>query len=143
TDFLLFNKPVDAGADSPLHQPIWATDSLTLTPNQNILTLEFAALSYMAPENNRYRFRLDPLEAQWNTVDSAQRRSTYTSLPPGKYVFRVQGSNNDGVWNQQGRSLAITVLPPWWATWWFRSMVLLSVAVLAVGTHRYRTMGLK
>jgi signal transduction histidine kinase/FixJ family two-component response regulator len=131
TDFQLFNKSVDPGAGSPLHNPIWATDSLTLTHRQNILTLEFSALSYMAPENNRYRFRLEPLETQWNTVDSGRRRSTYTSLPAGKYTFRVQGSNNDGLWNETGTRLDITVLPPWWGTWWFRMIACVSVIGMA------------
>ena len=134
TDLLLFNKPVHPGANSPLHKPIWATDSLTLTHTQSIFTLEFAALSYTAPEKNRYRYRLEGLETEWNEVDSRQRLATYTSLPAGKYVFRVQGSNNDGIWNQKGATLAITVLPPWWATWWFRSIIVLSVAGLIFGS---------
>jgi ligand-binding sensor domain-containing protein len=87
TDLLLFNKPVYQGAKSPLHQPIWATDSLTLNHTQDIFTLQFAALSYTAPENNRYRYRLEPLEKDWNEVDSRQRLDTYTRLPAGKFVF--------------------------------------------------------
>jgi ligand-binding sensor domain-containing protein/signal transduction histidine kinase len=138
TDFLLFNKSVDPGAGSPLQKPIWATDSLTLTHRQNILTLEFSALSYTAPENNRYRYRLESLETQWNEVGSGRRTATYTNLPAGKYTFRVQGSNNDGVWNSKGVSLAITVLPPWWATWWFRSILSLTIAALAIGAYRAR-----
>ena len=115
TDFHLFNKPVLPGADSPLHKPIWATDSLTLTHIQSIFTLEFAGLSYAAPEKNRYRYRLEGLETEWNEVDSGRRQATYTSLPAGRYVFRVQASSKDGVWNEKGVSLAITVLPPWWS----------------------------
>jgi signal transduction histidine kinase/ligand-binding sensor domain-containing protein/CheY-like chemotaxis protein len=142
TDLLLFNKPVNPGKDSPLDRPIWAADSLTLTRTQGIFTLEFAALSYTAPENNRYRYRLEGLETDWNEVDSRQRLATYTSLPTGKYVFRVQGSNNDGLWNEKGVTLAITVLPPWWATWWFRSIVGLSIAGLIFAVYRSRVRGL-
>ena len=116
------------GRDSPLKTSIWATDSLTLTHRQSIFTLEFAALSYMAPERNRYRYRLEGLETQWNEVDSGRRSATYTNLPAGKYLFRVQGSNNDGVWNSKGVTLAITVLPPWWATWWFQQHCRLMVS---------------
>ena len=96
---------------------------LTLTHTQSIFTLEFAGLSYAAPEKNRYRYRLEGLESEWNEVDSRRRQATYTSLPAGRYVFRVQASNKDGVWNEKGVTLAITVLPPWWATWWFRSLM--------------------
>jgi signal transduction histidine kinase/CheY-like chemotaxis protein/ligand-binding sensor domain-containing protein len=143
TDFLLFNKPVQQGRGSPLSKSIWATDSLTLTHRQSILTLEFAALSYMAPQMNRYRYRLEGLETQWNQVDSGRRSATYTNLPARTYVFRVQGSNNDGVWNDKGVALAITVLPAWWATWWFRSLVALVIAGTIWAIYRWRVKNLK
>ena len=138
TDFLLFNRPIGQGRDSPLRKAIWATHSLTLTHRQSIFTLEFAALSYTAPEMNRYRYRLEGLETQWNEVDSGRRTATYTNLPAGRYTFRVQGSNNDGVWNSKGVSLDITVLPPWWATWWFRSILSLMIVAFAFGAYRSR-----
>ncbi len=143
TDFLLFNRPVRQGGDSPLTRSIWATDAVTLTHRQSIFTLEFAALSYMAPERNRYRYRLEGLETQWNEVDSGRRSATYTNLPAGKYLFRVQGSNNDGVWNSKGATLAITVLPPWWATWWFRSILCLVIFGLISAAYRSRVKGLQ
>ena len=131
------------GPDSPLHKPIWATDSLTLTHAQSIFTLEFAGLSYAAPEKNRYRYRLEGLESEWNEVDSRRRQATYTSLPAGRYVFRVQASNKDGVWNEKGVTLALTVLPPWWATWWFRSLMGLAFVGLILGAYKVRVRGLK
>ena len=143
TDFQLFNKPVQPGTDSPLQKPIWATDSLTLTHTQSIFTLEFAGLSYAAPEKNRYRYRLEGLESEWNEVDSRRRQATYTSLPAGRYVFRVQASNKDGVWNEKGVTLALTVLPPWWATWWFRSLMGLAFVGLILGAYKLRVKGLK
>ncbi len=142
TELNLFNKPVNPGARSPLLKPIWATEALTLTHSQNIFTLEFAALSYAAPEKNRYRYRLEGLEAAWNDVDSRRRLATYTSLPAGRYVFRVQASNNDEVWNEAGATLPITVLPPWWATWWFSGMAGLSLAGVALATYRSRVRSL-
>ncbi len=71
-------------------------------------------------------------------MDSSRRLATYTSLPAGKYVFRVKGSNNDRVWNEKGATLAITILPPWWATWWFRSIMGLTIAALLFGAYRSR-----
>ena len=143
TDFHLFNKPVHPGTDSPLQKPIWTTDSLTLTHTQSIFTLEFAGLSYAAPEKNRYRYRLEGLESEWNEMDSRRRQATYTSLPAGRYVFRVQASNNDDVWNEKGVSLALTVLPPWWATWWFRSLMGLAFVGLIIGAYKLRITGLE
>jgi len=143
TNFMLFNKPVRPGQDSPLQRPIWATQSLTLTHTQSIFTLEFAALSYAAPQHNRYRYRLEGLDGRWNEVDSTRRFATYTSLPAGNYVFHVQGSNNDRLWNEAGVRLAISVLPPWWGTWWFRVSAGMCLAALIVGWHRYRVIGLR
>jgi signal transduction histidine kinase/ligand-binding sensor domain-containing protein/CheY-like chemotaxis protein len=143
TDFLLFSKPVLPATNSPLQQPIWAARSLILNPKQSIFTVEFAALSYVAPERNRYRYRLEGLENEWNEVGGERRAATYTNLPAAKYVFRVQGSNNDMVWNEKGVSLAITVLPPWWATWQFRTFLVLSIAALVFGAHRLRVRALR
>ena len=143
TDFHLFNKPVLPATDSPLHRPIWATDSLTLTHTQSIFTIEFAGLSYAAPEKNRYRYRLEGLEPEWNEVDSRRRQATYTNLPARRYVFRVQASSKDGVWNEKGASLAITVLPPWWRTWWFRSLAGLAFVTLIFGAYKVRVRGME
>jgi signal transduction histidine kinase/ligand-binding sensor domain-containing protein/CheY-like chemotaxis protein len=143
TDFLLFNKSVLPGRHSPLQQSIWAAHSLKLDHNQDIFTLEFAALSYVAPERNRYRYKLENLEQEWSEVGEERRAVTYTSLPPGEYVFRVQGSNNDGVWNTQGASLAISILPPWWATWWFRGLVAVVVVGLILSAYKWRVKSLK
>ncbi|MBV8549810.1 MAG: response regulator [Acidobacteriaceae bacterium] len=114
-----------------------------MTHRQSIFTLEFAALSYMAPERNRYRYRLEGLETQWNEVDSGRRSATYTNLPAGKYFFRLQGSNNDGVWNSKGVTLAITVLPPWWATWWFESIAGLLIVAVLLAAYRSRVKSLE
>jgi signal transduction histidine kinase/ligand-binding sensor domain-containing protein/CheY-like chemotaxis protein len=145
TDLLLFNKPVRPGRGSPLSKSIWATDAFTLKHNQSIFTVEFASLSYVAPEKNRFRYRLEGLETRWNEVDSSRRSATYTNLAAGNYLFRVQGSNNDGVWNTRGVTLAITVLPPWWATWWFRSMgmLLLAGTIWVIYRSRVKTLQLQ
>ena len=123
TDFQLFGKPVAIGRNSPLNQSITVTNSLTLSATQNVFSLEFSALSYVDPEQNRYRYRLEGLETEWNETSSAHRLVTYTTLPPGDYVFHVQGSNNRGLWNERGVALRLRILPPWWSTWWFRAMV--------------------
>jgi signal transduction histidine kinase/ligand-binding sensor domain-containing protein/CheY-like chemotaxis protein len=138
TNFLLFNHPVVPSGDSPLRQPIWATNALTLEHWQNQFTLEFASLSYIAPQRNRYRYKLEGFEKNWNEVGADRRTATYTNLAPDKYVFRVQGSNDDLLWNETGVSLEITVLPPLWGTWWFRSIAFLGTAGLAFTAYRLR-----
>ena len=124
TDFHLFNKPVHPGEDSPLHKPIWATDSLTLTHTQSIFTLEFAGLSYAAPERNRYRYRLEGLESEWNEVDSSRRAGDlYQPSATDNMSSASRHPTRMGCGTRRVSRLAITVLPPWWATWWFRSLM--------------------
>jgi signal transduction histidine kinase len=138
TSFRIFNKPVPIGADSVLKKAIPYVDSLALSYRDNIFSFEFAALSYTNSQKNRYRYKLEPLEPGWNDVSSKQRLATYTNLDPGKYVFRVLGSNSDGVWNEQGVSLPVFITPPWWRTNWFRALcAAVFLALLCVG-YRFR-----
>ncbi|WP_210823023.1 two-component regulator propeller domain-containing protein [Hydrogenophaga aromaticivorans] len=144
TDFRLFGKSVPVGGQDPvLAKNINRTDELTFPHFQNSLSFEFSALSYVAPTKNRYRYRLEGFDKDWREVGSNERLAVYTSLPAGQYLFRVQGSNEDGVWNGQGTSLKVTITPPWWATWWFLCLLLALLLGLAFGGDRLRVMRLK
>jgi len=143
TGFQLFGRPVSIGDRSPLKQAISFTDSMTLSHDQSIFTFEFVALSYASPEMNHYRYRLEGLEKDWNYTDSDHRSATYTTLPAGSYIFRVQGRTDRGEWNQPGASIRIRILPPWWGTWWFLTTCVVSLMVLVSGSHRFRVHILK
>jgi signal transduction histidine kinase/ligand-binding sensor domain-containing protein len=138
TSFKIFNKAVPIGAQSVLKKAVPYVDSLTLSYQDNIFSFEFAALSYANSQKNRYRYKLEGLEPGWNEVSSRQRLATYTNLDPGKYVFRVQGSNGDGVWNEQGVSLPIIITPPWWQTNWFRTACTAVLVVLLWAAYQWR-----
>lgn len=100
-----------------LEQELHKTQAITLRHSQSILTLDFAALNFVRPENNQYAYMLQGFDEDW--IYSQNRRSaTYTRLPEGKYTFLVKGSNNDGLWNEEPLELQIVVLPPPWRTWW-------------------------
>ena len=121
TQILKFNRPIDLG------QPLSELDTLVLDHEDHVVDFEFAALDYTAPEKNRYRHKLENFDRDW--VDSGhRRRATYTNLEPGDYIFRVQGSNNDGIWNEEGVALRIEVLPPPWKTWWAQALYALAAA---------------
>lgn len=124
TGFKLFNKNLPIGGDSPLQEDISYASELCFNHKQNAFSFEFAALDYTVPENNRYAYKMENMDAEWNTTSSAFRVAAYTNMPPGHYVFRVRGSNNDGKWNTEGTSIKITITPPFWMTWWFRFLVL-------------------
>jgi ligand-binding sensor domain-containing protein len=114
TNFLLFNEPVPIGGNASLRQAIWATDEIVLSDQDYSFAFEFAALSYVAPQKNRYKYKLEGFDEDWREADSRRRYAAYTNLPAGEYVFRVLGSNNHGVWNTEGASVKITVAQPLW-----------------------------
>ncbi len=99
---------------------------LELPYDQNDITFEFAALDYTAPLQNSYSHELEGFEDTWSPKNNI-RIVDYVNLTPGNYVFRVKAANNDGVWNEQGASMKITIVPPWWMTWWFRASIALCV----------------
>jgi light-regulated signal transduction histidine kinase (bacteriophytochrome) len=110
---------------------------MTLTPEQSVITFKFAALNYVNAEKNQYAYMMENFNQKWIFAGN-KREATYTNLNPGKYVFRVKGSNNDGVWNETGTSIRITVLPPWWKTWWFRSGLILFIGFAVFSFFQYR-----
>jgi len=92
---------------------------LRLDWRHNFFEFECAALNYILPEKNRYKYKLEGLDQEWYDA-GAKRYARYSGLPDGEYLLRILGSNNDGVWNEQGASLNVIVVPPYWRTWWFR-----------------------
>ena len=121
TGFRLFGAPVGIGDGSPLKTSITRAPTVTLDHDQNIFSIEFSALSFVNPTTNRYRFRLEGLRPEWEEATSEERHATYTTLAAGDYTFRVQGATSRGPWSEPGATLHVRVLPPWWATLWFRS----------------------
>ncbi len=120
SSFKIFNDPVRIGGEV-LAKAVPYVESLTLSYRQSVFSFEFAALSYANSNKNRYRYKLEGFDPDWSEVDSKQRLATYTNLDHGDYVFRVQGSNSDGVWNEEGVSLPILITPPWYRTGVFRA----------------------
>lgn len=109
--------------------------TLTLTPDHRKVEFDFAALSFTSPENVNYRYRLQGFDTEW--IATAQRSAIYQRLPAGHYVFEVRACNNAGVWNATGYSLALTVPPFFWETWWFRALVLAGFIAGLVWLVRY------
>jgi len=141
TGFQVLNQPVLIGSKRDgrvlLDRSITETQSLVLSHRDAVFSFEFAALHYVNPSKNRYAYKMEGLDKAWNDVGNRHFVS-FTTLPPGDYVFRVKGSNSDGVWNEEGVSIRIKVLPPFWKTWWFYALVVLLVVLVMVGIHLYR-----
>jgi PAS domain S-box-containing protein len=146
TDFQIFNKSVPLG-QGPGGRPILKkciteSEAVTLSYRDNVFSFEFAALDFIMPDRNEYAYKMDGFEKNWNYV--GQRHFvTYTNLPPGRYVFRAKGSNNDGVWNEQGTALRITITPPFTQTIWFRGGAILAGLLILFSFIQLRTRSIR
>ena len=124
------------GREVPLARAV-RTDQLVLAPDENFFAFDFAAMDFADVSQNRYRYMLEDLDPDW--VDAGGTPvANYTSVPPGRYVFRVAARNSEGVWNDDALALPIRVLAPYYRTWWFRSLVTLAALSLAAGFYTYR-----
>jgi len=141
TDFRIFNKPVPIGEMSDgrivLDRAISETDRIELSHKDHVISFEFSVLHYASPEKNQLAYMLEGFETEWNEVGT-RNHATYTNLPPGEYTFRVKGSNNDGVWNNEGASVIISVKPPIYRKAWFIGSMVFFVLGSVYGLHRYR-----
>lgn len=137
TGFEILNQPVSFKTpDSPLQQTITETKEITLPYEQRFFSFEFAALDFTEPSKNQYAYQLEGFDNDLVQVGT-RRTAFYTNVPPGSYTFRVIASNNDGIWNKEGTSIRITVLPPFWRTWWFLTLAtLLVIAMVFLLYHR-------
>jgi len=126
TTFKLFNKRV------PVHSSDGENGGLPtfeLAHNQNFFSFEFSALNYTDAGKNQYAYKLEGVDKNW-VYSINSRWAEYTDVSPGTYIFRVRGSNNEGLWNNEGAAMKLIVRPPWWRTWWAWSLYILSIGVI-------------
>ncbi|MDH4058346.1 MAG: ATP-binding protein, partial [Cyclobacteriaceae bacterium] len=141
TDLKIHYKSLSAKNDESGNDPVYLqkavhlTKEITLPFDQNSITIEFAALNYIASLKNLYAYTLINFDKDWNYA-AIGRSATYTNINPGTYTFKVKASNNDGVWNEEGTSLVITILPPPWKTWWaYSGYAIVFILLLTVGRN--------
>ncbi len=125
-----------------LDRPAWDLEELVVDHRDQVVSFDFAALDYSAPEKNRYAYRLDGFDDNWIDLGN-MHRATFTNLDAGEYTLRVRASNNDGVWNEAGIALPIRVLPPPWKTWWAYTLYVLAgcafvLAIIRVQVRKLR-----
>lgn len=138
TDLKIFNQSVKPYAkDGILKQSITQTTEISLDHTQTFFSIHYVGINFTASFKNRYAYKLEGFDTDWNYVGD-QRFATFTSLDPGTYTFKVKASNNDDIWNEEGTSLIIHVLPPWWKTFWFRALVIGLSIVIVVSIYYLR-----
>jgi len=113
---VVIDKFTIRGKEFELDSLIYYKKDIRLNYNQNFIAFEFAVLDYTEPAMNRYKFKLEGLDEDWNYRDADDRKASYSGIAPGHYVLKVTGANNDKVWNNEGVSISITIKPPWYKT---------------------------
>ncbi len=138
TGLQIDNKEVVIGAKKmPLQESVINTKKITLRHYQSTFSLDFAALGFTAPENLKYAYKLDGLSNKWTYI-TGSRKVNFTKLEPGDYVFRVKAASSSGVWSTKETTLAIEVLPPWWASRWaFAGYFILALVSVFTLLHYY------
>jgi signal transduction histidine kinase/ligand-binding sensor domain-containing protein len=115
---------------------------IDVKPGLQNLEIHYAGLSFIKPDRVGFKYKLEGLDGDWISVGS-RRTAYYSHLPPGEYTFRVIAANSDGVWNMEGVTLRVNVLPPFWRTWWFMLIVMATVTGGAVLLYVARVLKLK
>ncbi|HPI11854.1 MAG TPA: triple tyrosine motif-containing protein [Catalimonadaceae bacterium] len=138
TGFKIGNKPVwGDSSQTILEKEIFATPELHLTHTQNYFTFQYASNDYEDPISNKFQYQLVGLDKDWQPATSLNE-ATYTNLDPGEYTFQVRTANADGIWSPHITRMPIFISPPWWGTWWFRTLAILSFGGMLYGFYRYR-----
>ena len=140
TDFRLTKNRIQIVKNNLLPVSPSQTKTIRLKHNQNTFSLDFAAIDYSSPEENRHFFMLENYNDDWIKAGS-ERRAMYYNVPPGKYVFRIKAANSNGIWAE--RSIEIVIAPPFWQTWWFKTLMGIIFIALLYGIYRWRTATLR
>ncbi len=137
TEFLINNKPVPVGPKSLLPQALPFTRDIRISYKDNIFAFRYAVLNFLLPEKNQYAYKLEGFDEDWQYVGN-RRLAIYTNISPGEYVFRVKGSNNDGIWNETGAAIRLYISTPPWKTWWAYLLYVIVVTGLAYTIYSLR-----
>ena len=133
--FRIADKLVKPGNNSSIAGPLFTTSQIRLPYNQNVFSIDFIAIDYTNPQDNRYLYMLENYDDNWRQAGS-DRRASFYNVPPGKYIFKVKAANSDGPWAE--KDLVIIITPPWWRTWWAYCIYALLLIAAAFGTHRFQ-----
>lgn len=129
TSFQIFNKPVNQfqspGNEAILTRPVSETSQIEIPYKFSVISFEFASLNYTASEKKQYAYRLTGFDDDWNETGT-KRMATYTNLDPGEYIFEVKGLDNEGDWAGNTAKINLTIVPPFWKTWWFKVLGVLA-----------------
>ncbi|MBN1122663.1 MAG: response regulator [Anaerolineae bacterium] len=138
---IVLTSLTQGGEEIGLDRALTELQAVEFDWQDNFFEFGYAALNYTLPEKNQYAYMLEGYDKDWYQAGT-QRFGRYSGLPPGNYTLRIKGSNNDGIWNEEGIALQITIVPPFWRRVWFQGLIIVTVlgAVLGGFALRFRSM---
>ena len=128
--------------ETEFEKSITETTEIALAYSKAPISFEFSALDFANPESNEYAYKMEGLNDDWSKPGN-ERKVNYTNLAPGSYVFKVKAANSQGTWNNEGTSLKITIIPPFWKTLWFKFLVLFALVMLIYSIFAARVVAIK
>ncbi len=141
TDIIIKNNSEGSGNHSYVKDNLFIKDEIKLKHDENFFDINFIALNFTRSSNNRYKYKLEGFENDWNDAEY-RKTAFYNGVPPGEYTFKVIASNNDGIWNETGDILQISIAPPIYKTWYaILFYVLLFLFLIYLG-NRYTLIGI-
>ncbi|MFQ3580262.1 MAG: two-component regulator propeller domain-containing protein, partial [Bacteroidales bacterium] len=132
TDFKIYNKSIKPGEQSILKKSISISESIEISYIYNVFTFEFAALHFVSPDKNQYKYKMEGFDKDWIQTTADRRYATYTNLPGGDYIFWVDATNNDGLWSQHPIRIKVRIIPPFWQTTWFYVLLAIFIAIIII-----------
>lgn len=147
TGLQIFNKCVEIGEKINdrviLEKSILETEEIVLSYKESVFSIEFAALNFLAPEKNKFAYKMKGFEDDWRMAREGIQFETYTNLYPGDYIFQVKAANKDGYWNETGASLKIKILPPFYQTYWFLTILVILFFLSIIFFIKFRVRQIK
>ncbi|MCA1795232.1 MAG: hypothetical protein LC660_15425, partial [Desulfobacteraceae bacterium] len=138
TGFQMLGDQNPSAAFELFEKPVWQTEAIRLAHDQNLFALSVALFDFYGASSNQLQFMLEGYDRVWRNDIREGETSPYINVPPGEYTFRVRGANSFGVWNMEGASMGITILPPWWKTWWSYALYLLVLIFGIWWVHKFQ-----
>jgi signal transduction histidine kinase/ligand-binding sensor domain-containing protein len=138
TGFQMLGDQNPFASSELFEKPVWQTTAIRLAHDQNLFTLSVACFDFYDASSNQLQFMLEGYDRAWRNDIRDGETSPYINVPPGDYTFRVRGANSFGIWNMEGASMGITILPPWWRTWWAYAFYLLVLIFGIWWVHKFQ-----
>ena len=138
TKLKILDEVIEVGDENYLPKSLNEIEELVLSYKDKVFSVEFSALHFAIPTKNKYAYMLEGFIDRWTFNDANHRVASFTNLSAGEYTLHVIASNNDGVWNETGRSLKIIITPPYWETWWFRLVAFVALLIIIFLVYEVR-----